>query len=79
MSEAVLYDVQGPRARRRVLLGSVVAGLLLLGLLAVVAVRLEANGQFDARLYRPFLDEPLFVVALAAAHLVWALFSVGLR
>ena len=28
MSETVLYDVQGPKARRRVLIGSVVAGLL---------------------------------------------------
>ena len=58
MSETVLYDVQGPRARRRVLLGSVVAGLLLLGLLVLVAVRLEGNGQFDERLYRPFIDQP---------------------
>lgn len=59
MSEAVLYDVQGPKARRRVLIGSVVAGLLLLGLLAVVAGRLQANGQFDERLYRPFVDQPV--------------------
>ena len=29
MSQAVLYDVQGPRARRRVLISSVVGGLLL--------------------------------------------------
>ncbi len=59
MSESVLYDVQGPKARRRVLIGSVVAGVLLLGLLVLVAVRLEGNGQFEERLYRPFVDQPV--------------------
>jgi glutamate transport system permease protein len=54
----VLYDVQGPKARRRVLVGSVVAGLLLLALLVVVVLRLEENGQFQERLYRPFVDQP---------------------
>ncbi len=59
MSETVLYDVQGPKARRRVLIGSVVAGLLVLALLALAAVRLEGNGQFEERLYRPFIDQPV--------------------
>ena len=59
MSEVVLYDVQGPKARRRVLIGSVVAGLLLLALLVLVALRLEGNGQFEERLYRPFVDQPV--------------------
>jgi glutamate transport system permease protein len=54
----VLYDVQGPRARRRVLLGSLVALALLLGLLALVAMRLDDNGQFRERLYTPFFEEP---------------------
>ena len=58
MSETVLYDVQGPQARRRVLIGSVV-GLLLLAALVFVAVqRLAANGQFDAELYEPFWEQP---------------------
>lgn len=55
----VLYDAPGPRARRRVLLSSIVAGLLLLGLLALVVRRLQANGQLDYALYEPFLTEPL--------------------
>lgn len=57
-TDAVLYDVQGPKARRRVLLYSLVGvlGLLLLGVLAVS--RLAANGQFAADLYRPFVEEP---------------------
>jgi glutamate transport system permease protein len=59
MSDAVLYDVQGPKARRRVLIGSVVAGLLVLALVVVAVVRLKENGQFEARLYRPFVDQPV--------------------
>ena len=55
----VLYDVPGPRARRRVLISSLVGGLLLLGLLALAARRLQANGQFEYALYEPFLTEPL--------------------
>lgn len=58
MSETVLYDVQGPQAKRRVLVGSVV-GVLLLAVLVYVAVqRLADNGQFEAELYEPFWEEP---------------------
>ena len=56
---AVLYDVQGPRARRRVLVGSLVGALVLLLLLALAARRLSDNGQFDSALYEPFFTEPL--------------------
>jgi glutamate transport system permease protein len=59
MSQAVLYDVQGPRARRRVLISSVVGGLVLLALLGLAASRLSANGQFEYEKYEPFLTEPL--------------------
>jgi glutamate transport system permease protein len=59
MSETVLYDVQGPRARRRVLTGSVVAALVLLAVLALAARRLADNGQFEGEKYEPFLTEPL--------------------
>ena len=59
MSSAVLYDVQGPRARRRVLVSSVVGGLVLLVLLGLAARRLSANGQFEYDKYEPFLTEPL--------------------
>jgi glutamate transport system permease protein len=54
----VLYDVPGPRARRRVLISSVVGGLLLLALLALAGKRLADNGQFEYALYEPFLTEP---------------------
>ena len=59
MSQAVLYDVQGPRARRRVLISSVVGGLVLLALLGLAARRLAANGQFEYEKYEPFFTEPL--------------------
>jgi glutamate transport system permease protein len=58
MSTPVLYDVQGPRAKRRVLVASLV-GLAALVLLVLLAVqRLADNGQFESRLYEPFLDQP---------------------
>ncbi len=56
---AVLYDVPGPRARRRVLISSGIGGLLLLALLGLAARRLQANGQLEYELYEPFLTEPL--------------------
>ena len=59
MSQAVLYDVQGPKARRRVLISSVVGGLVLLVVLGLAARRLAANGQFEYEKYEPFLTEPL--------------------
>lgn len=58
MTAPVLYDVQGPRARRRVLVGSVLGLLVLLALVYVGVDRLADNGQFEADKYRPFLDEP---------------------
>ncbi len=58
MSEAVLYDVQGPKGRRRVLIGSLVGVVVVLALLYVVVQRLADNGQFDADLYEPFLEQP---------------------
>ena len=58
MTTPVLYDVQGPRARRRVLLGSLVGGLVLLVLLGLAARRLADNGQFEYAKYEPFFTEP---------------------
>jgi glutamate transport system permease protein len=58
MSESVLYDVQGPKARRRVLIGSILGAVLVAGLLLLAARRLAANEQFEAELYEPFFTEP---------------------
>ena len=58
MTTPVLYDVQGPRARRRVLIGSTLALLVLAALVWVAVDRLVDNGQFEADKYTPFLEEP---------------------
>jgi glutamate transport system permease protein len=43
---AVLYDVAGPRARRRVLIGSLVSAVVLVALIGVAIGRLADKGQF---------------------------------
>jgi glutamate transport system permease protein len=56
MSASVLYDLPGPRARRRARIGTVVGALLIVGLLAVAGTRLADNGQFEAELWNPLVD-----------------------
>jgi glutamate transport system permease protein len=50
----VLADALGPRARRRVLVASLVASIAILLLLFTAYTRLEDNGQFQAEKWRPF-------------------------
>ena len=49
-----LYDAPGPQARRRVLIGSVVGGLVLVAVVAVIIQRLEETGQFRSVFWEPF-------------------------
>ena len=56
MSQTVLYDAQGPRARRRTLIGTVVAVLVLLGLAFLVYRRLDEQGQFSMEKWGPLVD-----------------------
>lgn len=53
---SVLFDAPGPRARRRVFVGSIVAGVLLAGLAALVVGRLGDNGQFEGEKWGPLLN-----------------------
>jgi glutamate transport system permease protein len=53
---SVLYDVPGPKARRRSVIGSVVGGLVVLGVLAAVVLRLKSRGQFESAKWEPFTD-----------------------
>lgn len=53
---SVLYDAPGPRARRRALIGTIIASLVILGLLAVVVQRLADQGQFSMELWGPLID-----------------------
>jgi glutamate transport system permease protein len=63
MSDAVLYDNPGPRTRRRVLIGSVVAAVLLLGVLALVLIRLGQEDQLTNEKWGPLVNpsHPQFV------------------
>jgi glutamate transport system permease protein len=88
---AVLYDVVGPRARRRVLIWSVVTGVVLAALLAVALKRFADNDQFAADHWdwladsgaRGFLAKGLLATVRAAglgmvlAMAVGAVFALG--
>ena len=70
---SVLYDAQGPRARRRTLIGTVVGLLVVLAVLVLVVLRLAERGQFDWELWAPLLDP-----SNEAFDSVWKLFGEGL-
>lgn len=69
----VLYDVPGPRARRRALVGGGVVVVVILAVLAVVASRLAAQGQLAGELWSPIVDprDESFTA-------VWRLVGLGL-
>jgi len=54
--QTVLYDAQGPRARRRTLIGTVVAVLVILGLAFLIYRRLDEQGQFSMEKWGPLID-----------------------
>lgn len=58
MSDSVLYDVAGPRTRRRTAVWGAAATVALLALVALGATRLADNGQFDAEKWSPFVEIP---------------------
>ncbi|GAA4948530.1 amino acid ABC transporter permease [Actinoplanes utahensis] len=65
---SVLYDLPGPKARRRNLIIGVVASLAILGLLAFVVYRFWETGQFEARRWDQFKYE---AVQLELLNGVW--------
>ncbi|HYH32042.1 MAG TPA: amino acid ABC transporter permease [Pseudonocardia sp.] len=56
MTTPVLYDNPGPRMQRRVRIGSIVAGVVLLGVFAVVLVRLGQAGQLSGEKWGPIVN-----------------------
>jgi glutamate transport system permease protein len=56
MTTPVLYDNPGPRMQRRVRIGSIVAGALLLGVLVLVLVRLGQAGQLSGEKWGPIVN-----------------------
>jgi glutamate transport system permease protein len=71
--ETVLYDAQGPKARRRTAIGTGIAVLALLGLGVVVVRRLAAQGQFSMELWGPWIDP-----SNEAFDAVWGLVGEGI-
>lgn len=71
---SVLFDAPGPRGRRRVLISSVVAGLVLAGLAAVVVARLADNNQFEGAKWGPLLNP-----SDESFGPLWGSLSAGLR
>ena len=71
---SVLYDEPGPRARRRALIGTIIASVILLGLVGVAVKRLADRGQFDAELWAPLINPSDDNFAA-----VWRLIGQGLQ
>jgi glutamate transport system permease protein len=71
---SVLYDTPGPRARRRTLIGSIAIGLLIAGVLVLVGIKLNDQGQFESDKWSPLFNpgDPLF-------SQVWNLFGDALQ
>ena len=61
---SVLFDTPGPRARTRYRIYSVVAALVLLGVAALVLLRMSATGQLNYAKWEPFFT-PVYIEALA--------------
>jgi glutamate transport system permease protein len=93
MSTSVLFDLPGPSARRRQRIGTVVGGLVVLGLVGLALWRLGANGQLQpdrwAVLFDPASGVPqalgdglvntlsVAAVGMVAATVLGALLAVG--
>ena len=60
----VLYDAPGPKGRRNNRLYSVIAGLIFLAIIGWVAWTLNNNGQFEGRLWTPFLQSQTWTTYL---------------
>jgi glutamate transport system permease protein len=71
--QAVLYDAQGPRARRRTAIGTGVAVLGLLALGYVAVRRLVDRGQFSMEAWGPLIDP-----SNEAFDPVWSLIGEGI-
>ena len=56
----VLYDAPGPRTRRRILIWSIVSGLVLAGVIGAGLWQFASHGQLDAWRWQPFTQWPIW-------------------
>ncbi|MDQ3576241.1 MAG: amino acid ABC transporter permease [Actinomycetota bacterium] len=56
MTAPILYDNPGPRARRRILLGTIVGIAMILGLIGYILVKLNGNGQLEGQRWAILFD-----------------------
>jgi glutamate transport system permease protein len=92
-TSTVLFDVPGPRARRRQRIGTLIGGLVVLALIGLALWRLGANGQLDPARWSVLFDPnsgvpqalgtalvntlKVAAVGMVAATLLGALLAVG--
>lgn len=74
----VLFDAPGPRARRRVRIWSVVAGVAIAALLVLAAIRLNQRGIFDADRWDIFTEDTATWEALLRRGLLATLRAAAL-
>ena len=73
----VLGDALGPRGRRRALIASVVSGLLLAGLAALVVARFADRGQLDRDRWDVLLDPEVLRFLLGGLWATLVLFALA--
>ncbi|WP_083450140.1 amino acid ABC transporter permease [Luteipulveratus mongoliensis] len=60
MSAGVLFDAPGPKARRRHQILAGIGGLIFLGILALVVMRLNDKHQFTSEMWKPFTTSSMW-------------------
>ncbi|MET4782892.1 amino acid ABC transporter permease [Glaciihabitans sp. UYNi722] len=55
-----LYDLPGPQGRRRILIGSVISAIVLLGIIGLGVWQFADHGQLDGDRWAPFLQWPIW-------------------
>jgi glutamate transport system permease protein len=88
---SVLYDVPGPRAKRRSLIGSAIGTAVVVAIAVAVVLRLQSQGQLEASKWEPFEDGDILTalgkgalatlraagLAIALALVLGSLLAVG--
>ncbi|CCG04539.1 amino acid ABC transporter permease [Blastococcus saxobsidens] len=71
--ETVLFDAQGPKARRRTAIGTAVGAIFLLAIAVLVVLRLAGQNQFSMELWGPLINP-----GNENFELVWGVIAEGI-